>query len=190
MVKICCSVSVCFHKTTLGISRVVEYIYCASRQSIVLGEPSVVATDIYNEKVVAIGDKAKNDRKSARNDKRRSPYKRRHYLPILTKTVAMLCQYVSRVVQTRIGITSAIVVPAAASSVERRSMRDMAKAAYGSRVVPVDEPIAAALGCRLDVFQRTRPHYRGHRRRQNGYKRCCQRRRYACALTFRMQRHV
>ena len=68
------------------------------------------------------------------------------------KTVAMLCQYVSRVVRNRIGITSAIVVPAAASSVERRSMRDIAKAAYGRKVVLVDAPIAAALGCGLDVF--------------------------------------
>ena len=49
-----------FHKTTLGISLGSSNTYIARHgKGIVLGEPSVVATDIYNEKVVAIGDKAK-----------------------------------------------------------------------------------------------------------------------------------
>ena len=142
-----------FHKTTLGISLGSSNTYIARHgKGIVLGEPSVVATDIYNEKVVAIGDKAKKMIGRAPETISVDRPISGGIISDFDKTVAMLCQYVSRVVQTRIGITSAIVVPAAASSVERRSMRDMAKAAYGSRVVPVDEPIAAALGCGLDVF--------------------------------------
>ena len=49
-----------FHKTTLGISLGSSNTYIARHgKGIVLGEPSVVATDIYNEKVAATGDKAK-----------------------------------------------------------------------------------------------------------------------------------
>ena len=127
-----------FHKTTLGIS---------------LGSSNTyIATDIYNEKVVAIGDKAKKMIGRAPETISVDRPIKNGIISDFDKTVAMLCQYVSRVVRNRIGITSAIVVPAAASSVERRSMRDIAKAAYGRKVVLVDAPIAAALGCGLDVF--------------------------------------
>ena len=142
-----------FHKTTLGISLGSSNTYIARHgKGVVLGEPSVIATDIYNEKVVAIGDKAKKMIGRAPETISVDRPIKNGIISDFDKTVAMLCQYVSRVVRNRIGITSAIVVPAAASSVERRSMRDIAKAAYGRKVVLVDAPIAAALGCGLDVF--------------------------------------
>ena len=85
-----------FHKTTLGISLGSSNTYIARHgKGIVLGEPSVVATDIYNEKVVAIGDKAKKMIGRAPETISVDRPISGGIISDFDKTVAMLCQYVS-----------------------------------------------------------------------------------------------
>lgn len=142
-----------FHKTNIGISLGSSNTYISRHgKGVVLGEPSVIATDIYNEKVVATGDRAKKMLGRAPETISVTTPIQGGVISDFNKTVDMLCSYVSKVVHNRIGLNTAIVVPGGATVVERRSMKDIAKAAYARKVVLVDAPIAAALGCGLDIF--------------------------------------
>ena len=127
------------------------YIYKRGK-GVILGEPSFVASDTFTERDLAFGVKAKNMRGRAPDTITVSCPIRNGTIADFKKTVDMLSNYVGRVVRNRWGLEMIVSVPAAATVVERKAVRDAARAAYGSYVELMDEPIAAVLGCGLDVL--------------------------------------
>ncbi len=128
------------------------YIYKRSK-GIVLGEPSAVACDAYDEdKIIAMGYRAKKMRG-------RTPDTIKLVFPVnkgviadFKKTVIMLNAYIERVKRNRWGLDVFIAVPSSATAVERRAASDAVVAAGASKATIVDSAIAAALGCDLDIF--------------------------------------
>ena len=128
------------------------YIYKRGR-GIVLGEPSAVACDAYDEsKIIAMGYRAKKMRG-------RTPETINVIFPInkgviadFQKSVLMLKSYIERVKRNRWGLEIFIAVPSSATAVERRAASDAGIAAGATAVTLIEAPIAAALGCDLDIF--------------------------------------
>ncbi len=121
-------------------------------KGIVSGEPSYLTIDAFTEKNIAFGLKAKNMRGRVPETVSVICPIRNGTIADFKKTVDMLSFFIERVVKNRWGLEMVVSVPAAATVVERRAVRDAARAAYGSHVDLIDEPIAAAIGCGLDVF--------------------------------------
>src|SRR5690625_404278 len=144
-----------FSKTEIGIDLGTANLLIHSTKGIILNEPSIVAVDNITNKVVAVGNDAKNMvGRTTKNISSIRPLKEGviadYYI-----TTEML-KYLLKKVSKKIGHslrkpTIIICTPSSSTNVERRAIHN-AVASYGAKHVHlIEEPIAAAIGADLPV---------------------------------------
>ncbi len=140
----------------LGTANVVVYV---KGKGIVLREPSVVAIDIRTNKILAVGEEARQTLgKTPAHIQAIRPL-RDGVIADFEVTEAMLSYLIKKVMKHRSFLASiflpkpsvVICVPAQISSVEERAVRDAAKLAGARSVDIIEEPMAAAIGAGLPV---------------------------------------
>ncbi len=128
-------------------------------KGIVLREPSVVAKDMNNGRVLAIGEEARQMLgKTPAHIAAIRPL-RDGVIADFEVTEAMLAYFIKKVTKDRTWWSSlvkprphvTICVPAEITSVEERAVKDAAKLAGARSVDIVEEPMAAALGAGLPI---------------------------------------
>jgi len=124
---------------------------------IVINEPSVVAVNQKTGQVVAIGNEAKKMLG-------RTPSHISAIRPLVEGVISdfeaaqeMIAYFIKRVIKGKGGFfvrpTVVIGVPSGITNVEVRAVRDAAKNAGAGEVCIVEEPMAAAIGIRLPIYE-------------------------------------
>jgi rod shape-determining protein MreB len=140
----------------LGTANVLVY---AKGKGILLREPSVVAKDIHTNRILAVGEEARQMLgKTPAHIQAIRPL-RDGVIADFEVTEAMLSYFIKKVMKHRSFLASifltkpsaVICVPAEISSVEERAVRDAAKLAGARSVDIIEEPMAAAIGAGLPV---------------------------------------
>ena len=140
----------------LGTANILVYV---KGKGIVLREPSVVAKDIRTNKILAVGEEARQMLgKTPAHIQAIRPL-RDGVIADFEVTEAMLSYFIKKVMKNRSFLASiflpkpsvVICVPAEITSVEERAVRDAAKLAGARSVDIIEEPMAAAIGAGLPV---------------------------------------
>ncbi|MFI3317896.1 MAG: rod shape-determining protein [Rikenellaceae bacterium] len=122
---------------------------------VVVDEPSIVALDVRNDKLVAIGHKARQmHEKTSPNIRTIRPLKD-GVIADFTAAELMLKGLIKKVKMSRSlfapSLKMVICIPSGSTNVEIRAVRDSAEHAGARDVYMIFEPMAAALGAGLDV---------------------------------------
>ncbi len=123
-------------------------------KDIVIDEPSVIAIDSRNGKIIAIGSQAKDMIGKTPKDIKAVRPIRDGVIADYTVIEQALKELVSRT-RTKLSFSRPAVivgVPAKVTSVERRAVVEASAAAGASKVYLVLEPVAAAMGAGLNIF--------------------------------------
>ncbi|MCX7950889.1 MAG: rod shape-determining protein [Clostridiales bacterium] len=122
-------------------------------KGIVLKEPSVVAIDKNNNKILAVGEEAKNMiGRTPGNIVAKRPL-RDGVISDYDVTEKMLSHFIKKAYSKRGWGKPRVVVciPCEATEVEKRAVKDAALNAGARKVYLIEEPIAAAIGAGLDI---------------------------------------
>lgn len=135
----------------LGTTKIIIY---RSDSGIVLNEPSIVAYNIRDEKIVAVGNEAyamlgKTPRHIVAEQPLKDGVISNHKL-----CESMIKEYIKRVcgsffIKPRI----VLCIPSVTTDVERRAVVEAALAAGARKVYLIEEPIAAAIGAGIDIME-------------------------------------
>jgi len=135
----------------LGTANILVYV---QGKGVVLNEPSVVAIDDDDNRLVAVGEEAREMIGRTPGNVRAIRPMRDGVIADYLITEAMLRYFINQVVGRFNVIKPEIMVciPAGVTSVEQRAVRDAAEQAGGRRPVHlVPEPLAAAIGARIPI---------------------------------------
>ena len=147
----------CFFKgediaVDLGTATVLVYV---NKEGIVLNEPSVVAIDNTNNRVIAVG-------KEARDMLGRTPGNIVAIRPLRDGVIAeyevtekMLKYFISKAVGKKKFVKPRVMIciPSGVTSVEERAVKQAALAAGAKEAYLIEEPVAAALGAGIDISE-------------------------------------
>src|SRR5665647_817328 len=123
-------------------------------EGIILDEPSVIAVDVYTDKVLATGQKAKEMGGRAPNHIRVVRPLQDGVISDFMMTAAMLKEYVERVVPKKRMFSQLRVVvgiPSGVTEVEKRAVEEVIRQLGAKEVYLMVEPMAAAIGASLDI---------------------------------------
>ena len=122
-------------------------------KGLVLDEPSVIAMESFSNRVLAVG-------KEARMMLGRTPDTVSAVMPLsegvianFEKTSFMLTEYVKQVKKGFGSVRAVVSVPYKATAVERMAVEDAVLASKIKKVHLIEEPLAAAIGLNLPVFE-------------------------------------
>ncbi len=121
-------------------------------EGIVLNEPSVVARNIVDNKIIAVGEEAKQmiGRTNPKIETIR-PLKD-GVIADYKMTDAMIQGFMRKISRSRISRPRIVIcIPSGVTDVEQRSVRESAEHANASEVHLIEEPMAAAIGIGIDV---------------------------------------
>ncbi len=127
----------------------------AKGKGIVKREPSVVAVDIRNDTVLAVGSQAKEMvGRTPRSIIAVRPLKD-GVIADFDVTASMLKYFISKTVKSMFFSRPRVVIciPSGVTDVERRAVEDAAKQAGAGVIDLMEEPMAAALGAGLPIFE-------------------------------------
>lgn len=139
----------------IDLGTVSTVVYVPDR-GVVLQQPSLVAVQSETDQVVAVGDEAADLLGSAPADIVGVRPLADGVIADLSKTEIMLSEFLRRALAGQRGLLRprvAICVPAAVTTVERRAVVAAALAVGARRVLLIEEPVAAALGAGLDIWE-------------------------------------
>ncbi|MGN0989759.1 MAG: rod shape-determining protein [Eubacteriales bacterium] len=122
-------------------------------RGIVLNEPTVIATETYSGRVIALGEKARAMLGRTPDTVTAAMPVQKGVIADYDKTCAMLREYVARTKKRIAPINAIVTVPYTSTEVERRAVEGAVYAAHARKVILLDKPIAAAIGCGLPVFE-------------------------------------
>lgn len=127
------------------------------RGHIIINEPSVVAMDVKSKQVLATGNQAKE--MIGRTPGSIVAVRPMHdgVIADFDMTSDMLRDFMSRASKRNIFTKTSVVicVPSGVTEVERRAVEDAVRSAGAQDVELIDEPVAAALGAGLPVYEAT-----------------------------------
>ena len=121
-------------------------------EGIVLNEPSVVARNIVDNKIIAVGKEAKQmiGRTNPKIQTIR-PLKD-GVIADYKMTDAMIQGFMRKIARSRVSRPRIVIcIPSGVTDVEQRSVRESAEHANASEVHLIEEPMAAAIGIGIDV---------------------------------------
>lgn len=135
----------------LGTANVLIYI---KGKGLVLREPTVVAIERKSKKIIAVGSEASDMIGRAPENIIVIKPLSQGVISDFSITEQMLKYFIIKIKGKRMRKPRiSICVPSGVSEVERRAVEDAAYAAGAGKVRIVDEPIAAALGAGIDIYQ-------------------------------------
>lgn len=122
-------------------------------QGVVLNEPTVVAVTIDDNRVIAVGDEAKQMLGRTPGNIRASRPMREGVIADYVVTEAMLRYFVQKVSSRSFFFKPEVMicVPAGCTQVERRAVLDATMAAGARNAYLIDEPLAAAIGAEIPI---------------------------------------
>lgn len=122
-------------------------------EGIVLNEPTVVAISLDDERVLAVGNEAKEMLGRTPGNIKASRPMRDGVIADYRVTEAMLRYFLSRVSKRGFFVKPEVVVsaPVGVTQVERRAIVDAAMSAGAREAYLIDEPLAAALGAGIPI---------------------------------------
>ena len=121
-------------------------------EGVVLNEPSVVARNVIDDTIIAVGEEAKQmvGRTNPKIETIR-PLKD-GVIADYKMTDAMIQGFMRKISRSRISRPRIVIcIPSGVTDVEQRSVRESAEHANASEVHLIEEPMAAAIGIGLDV---------------------------------------
>jgi rod shape-determining protein MreB len=130
-------------------------IVCTKEKGIVIREPSVVAYDARDDRIVAIGEEAKKMiGKTPRGITATRPL-RDGVIADFSLTLAMMKTFIKKVMRSYIIARPRVIVciPYGINEIEKRAVENAAVEAGASGVALVEEPVAAAIGAGLPIKQ-------------------------------------
>lgn len=127
-----------------------------SAGKILLDEPSIVALDRKTEKMIALGEKARQMHGKTHENIRTVRPLRDGVIADFNAAEQMIREMIKMATKNKGGLFSpslrvVICIPSGSTEVEIRAVRDSAEHAGGRDVFMIFEPMAAALGIGLDV---------------------------------------
>src|SRR3990167_7909926 len=124
-----------------------------SGEGVVLNEPTVVAVSIDDNRVVAVGNEAKEMLGRTPGNISASRPLRDGVIADYVITEAMLRYFLDKVCgRTRLFKPEVMIcVPAGVTSVERRAVLDATLSAGAKTAYLIDEPLAAAIGAKIPI---------------------------------------
>ena len=122
-------------------------------QGIVLNEPTVVAVAIDDNRVIAVGDEAKQMLGRTPGNIRASRPMREGVIADYVVTEAMIRYFIQKVSSKNFFFKPEVMicVPAGCTQVERRAVLDATLAAGARNAYLIDEPLAAAIGAEIPI---------------------------------------
>ena len=121
-------------------------------KGIIINEPSIIARDINDGSVIAVGNEA--SRMVGKTQKAIETIRplRDGVIADFEATDGMLLGFVKKINFSPIArFKMVICVPSGVTAVERKAVRDSAERANGREVYLVEEPVAAAIGIGIDI---------------------------------------
>ncbi|MBI4506404.1 MAG: rod shape-determining protein [Chloroflexi bacterium] len=136
----------------LGTANVLVYV---RGKGIVLNEPSVVALDLTDQRLVAVGNEARAMLGRTPNNMLVMRPMRDGVIADYFVTEAMLRHFIAKVCgRVRLFAPDVMVcIPAGVTSVELRAVRDATKQAGARHAYLIEEPRAAAIGAKIPIHQ-------------------------------------
>lgn len=130
---------------------------CDRKGRIIIREPSVVAVDVKSRRVLATGNEAKSMIGRTPGSIVAVKPLKEGVIADFDMTADMLHNFIYRSSKTSMFTKTRVVitVPSGVTEVERRAVEDAARAAGAQEVELLEEPMAAALGAGLPVFEAT-----------------------------------
>ena len=123
-------------------------------KGVILNQPSVVAVDTRKDQVLAVGDDALAMVGRTPNYILATRPLKDGVISNHTLTKELICRFVNKVYDSKlIKPRVAVCVPAAITGIESDAVVEAVVAAGARQVFLIDEPIAAALGCGIDILQ-------------------------------------
>ena len=124
-------------------------------KGVVMREPSVVAVDTRNDDVLAVGTQAKDMIGRTPGSIVAVRPLRDGVIADFDITATMLEKFIKSTTHTGVFSHPKIVIalPSGVTEVERRAVEDAAESAGGRNIELMEEPMAAALGADLPVFE-------------------------------------
>lgn len=146
-----------FFKVDIGIDLgTANTLVFVKEKGIVLREPSVVAINSSSRKVLAVGADAKSMLGRTPGDIVALRPMKDGVIADFDVTEAMLRHFIEKVCNARFAPPRVVVaVPSGITEVERRAVRESATHAGASRVILLQEPMAAAIGVGLPIDEPT-----------------------------------
>ena len=123
-------------------------------KGVILNQPSVVAVDTRKDQVLAVGDDALAMGGRTPNYILATRPLKDGVISNHTLTKELICRFVNKVYDSKlIKPRVAVCVPAAITGIESDAVVEAVVAAGARQVFLIDEPIAAALGCGIDILK-------------------------------------
>jgi len=127
--------------------------FYSKTKGLLLNEPSVIAMESFSNKLMAVGEEA-------RQMLGRTPDTVTAIRPLAEGVIAnfdrtsiMLSAFVSRIKRPFTPIRAVVTVPYRTTAVERRAVEDAVTSAKVKKVHLIDDPLAAAIGLNLPLFE-------------------------------------
>lgn len=135
----------------LGTSNTIVY---DKKEGIVLNEPSMVVRSKKNGQILAIGSDASDMIGRTPDGVEALRPIRNGVITSFNGTVALLKHFIKKVAgNTFFRVRVVICVPCKITDVERRAMIEAARTAGAKEVYLIEQPLAAAIGCGIDISQ-------------------------------------
>ncbi|MBL7013407.1 MAG: rod shape-determining protein [Candidatus Marinimicrobia bacterium] len=121
-------------------------------RGIVINEPSVVARSVHNDKIVAVGNKAKAMVGRTHREIETVRPLQDGVIADFKMTDGMLQGFIRKINLNRLARPRMVIcVPSGVTEVERRAVKDSGERANAKEVYLIEEPVAAAIGIGLDI---------------------------------------
>ena len=121
-------------------------------QGIVLNEPSIVARNVVNGEIIAVGDEANEMVGRTHSGIETLRPLKDGVIADYKMTDAMILGFIRKIKLSRIARPRIVIcIPSGVTDVEQRSVKESAEHANASEVYLIEEPMAAAIGIGIDV---------------------------------------
>ncbi len=133
----------------LGTANTLIYL---SGQGIVINEPSIVARSVHDDKVIAVGNEAKEMMGKTHRGLETIRPLHDGVIANFDMTDAMLQGFIRKINLNRLARPKMVIcVPSGVTEVERRAVKDSGERANAKEVYLIEEPMAAAIGIGLEI---------------------------------------
>ena len=133
----------------LGTANTLIYL---SGQGIVINEPSIVARSVHDDKVIAVGNEAKEMMGKTHRGLETIRPLHDGVIANFDMTDAMLQGFIRKINLNRLARPKMVIcVPSGVTEVERRAVKDSGERANAREVYLIEEPMAAAIGIGLEI---------------------------------------